>query len=321
MKNLLLFYLLFLSIGEIYAQQAPDASTPSSNAKAKVMTTLTNFTPQKDVMYFNDVVYGHQSDMDLHLQILKPQDFSGKKMPCIIYIQGSAWFKQNCYMGVPKFGDFSKRGYVMALVEYRSSTTAKFPAQLQDVKSAVRFVRKNADKFGVDTTNIFIWGDSSGGNMSLLETLTQDQPSLDTDEYGKTALNVNACVAYYPVTDIIKLRDWAVKGMDHQSPNSPEGVLFGKIPIKENAAKVQTASPIIYISKEKAGKTAPILIMTGNNDHVLPFMQSVELADKLEECGYKYKFYKVEGGDHGSWQFWTKESFDIVDNFFKANMK
>ncbi len=314
----MLLFSTVIAHGQLIFDNSP---TPSSNAKSRQMTTLTQFTVSDDPIYINDVVYAHESNMDLHLQIIKPNATPDKRLPCIIYIQGSAWFKQECHIGVPKFCQFSKRGYIVAMVEYRPSTTAMFPAQLLDVKTAIRFMRKNADKYGVDTNNIFIWGDSSGGNMSLLETLTQDLPSLDTKEYGTTSIAVNACVAYYPVTNILSLRDWSPKEMDHQSPNSPEGVLLGRIPInKENAEKIQTASPIIYVNKKDAKKTPPILIMTGNQDHVLPFMQSVELADKLEDCGYKYKFYKIEGADHGSWQFWTKEAFDIVDIFFKSNM-
>jgi acetyl esterase/lipase len=291
-----------------------------SKAKAKVMTTLTKFTQTSSPMYMNDVVYAHASDMDLHLQIVMPEMAFGKKWPCVVFIQGSAWFKQECHSRMPVFSDFSKRGYVVASVEYRPSTTAIYPAQIQDVKTAVRFLKKNAARYGVDTTNVFIWGDSSGGNMSLLECLTQDVPSLDTKDYGTGSLAVNGCVAFYPVTDIIHLRDYS-HSMDHESPNCPEGVLFGRVPVMENADKMKTASPIEYVSKEKASRTAPILIMTGNNDHVLPFEQSVAMADKLEACGYDYKFYKLDGADHGSWQFWTPETLDIVDQFFKAHIK
>jgi acetyl esterase/lipase len=302
------------------AQPGNDLSAKPSQAQAKQMTTLTQFTNTADPVYMHDVVYRHASDMDLHLQVIMPQMAFGKKWPTVVYIQGSAWYKQDCYAGIPKLMRFAQRGYTVVSVEYRPSTTASYPAQIQDVKSAVRYVRDNATRLGVDTNNIFIWGDSSGGNMSLLETLTQDQPQLDTEDYGKTSIKVNACVAYYPVTDILALKKYP-SNWDHESGNSPEGTLFGHVKVSENADKIQTASPVIYLDKKKALKTAPILIMTGNCDRVLPFEQSVEMADKLEELGYRYKFYKIEGGDHGSWQFWTPEAFTIVDNFLRANMK
>jgi len=320
MKNAIIIMGLVLFTGSVQAQNSKPAFYPSQ-AKANKMTTLTTFTQTSAPIYFNDVVYQHKSDCDQHLQIVTPSMPNGHHWPCIIYIQGSAWFKQECHMKVPMFIELSKKGYVFASVEYRPSTTAVYPAQIQDVKTAVRFMRDHADQYGVDVNNIFIWGDSSGGNMSLLETLTQNIPSLDTEDYGKQSLAVNGCVAFYPVTDVLRLQEFAPKYMDHVSANSPTGVLFGHIPLKGNEDKVKTVSPINYVSKEKAKTTAPILIMTGNNDHVVPFEQSVIMADKLEECGYNYKFYKLEGADHGSWQFWTPEVWSIVDNFFKANMK
>ncbi len=307
-----------------HAQSEFGRDMEPSKAEAKKMRTLTEKDFSKgnpSPVYLHDVVYRQTGDMDLHLQIMLPDFSRDKKWPCIIYIQGSAWFKQDCYAKVPTLLEFSKRGYVIGSVEYHPSTVAAFPAQIQDVKTAVRFMRKNADKYGVDVNNIFIWGDSSGGNMSLLETLTQDVPELDTDEYGTESLAVNACMAYYPVTDVVRIQEFAPEHMDHISADSPTGVLFGRIPVLENADKVKIASPVIYVSPEKAATTSPILIMTGNRDRVLPFEQSVIMADKLEECGYNYTFYKIEGADHGSWEFWTPEVLDIVDNFLKSHIR
>jgi len=317
-------WILFILLCAVSMQAQTNANHPGiapSKTQAKKMSILTGFTPSPSVIYFHDVVYAHESDIDLHLQIVKPDTQAGVKLPCIIYIQGSAWFKQNCYAKIPVLSEFCKRGYVIASVEYRPSTTATYPAQIQDVKTAVRFMRKNAEKYNVDTANLFIWGDSSGGNMSLLEALTQDEPSLDTKDYGTTSLAVNAAVAFYPVTDVLRMQEFAPDYMDHISANSPTGTLFGHIPVMENPDKVKTASPIIYVSKDKASTTAPILIMTGNRDNVVPYEQSVIMADKLEECGYRYTFYKLEGADHGSWEFWTPKTLDIVDRFFKDNLK
>ena len=182
-------------------------------------------------------------------------------------------------------------------------------------------MRRNAEKYGIDTSNIFIWGDSSGGHLSLLETVSQDVEALDTSEaFGGESITVNACVAYYPVSDLTRIQAFAPDYMDHISEKSPVGVLFGNIKVNDNLDKIRVANPIRYVSKERASSTVPIVIVTGNRDNVLPFEQSVIMADKLEECGYDYKFYKIEGADHGSWEFWTTEVLDIVDNFFKTNM-
>lgn len=260
--------------------------------------------------------------MDLHVRIITPGIRSEKPLPCIYFVQGAAWFKQNLDQKLSYLMGFSQRGYIIAMIEHRPSTTAKYPAQIQDVKSAVRFVKDNADKYHIDVNNMFIWGDSSGGNMALLEILTQDVPSLDTpEEYGKQSLAVNACVAFYPVTDVLRMQEFAPDYMDHISANSPTGTLFGHIAVMENPDIVKTVSPIEYVTREKAATTAPIIIVTGNRDNVVPYEQSVIMADKLEANGYDYKFYKIEGGDHGSKEFWSVEVSNLVDNFFKAHMK
>ena len=320
-KKIIIVLLSVLCLQSINAQM-PYREIEASKAQAKKMTALSEFTAFNIPFYLHDVVYAHASGMDLHLQIVMPGYPSpDKKLPCIIYIQGSAWFQQPRFDKITMFTELCKRGYVFASVEYRPSPVASYPAQIQDVKTAIRFMRKNAMRYGVDVNNFFVWGDSSGGNMALLASLTQDQPSLDTEEFGTESIAVNACVAYYPVTDVLRMQEFAPDFMDHISAKSPTGVLFGGISVMENPDKVKTASPVTYVSREKASSTAPLLIMTGNKDRVVPFEQSVIMADKLEECGYNYIFYKIEGGDHGSWEFWSLEAFNIIDNFFKRNIK
>ena len=298
-------------------------SIEPSKAKAKVMTTLTEFTRGSDPSSsYRDEVYAHRSDKDLKLRVIHPANSSGRNLPCIVFVQGAAWFQQDLDQKLTFMLEFCKRGYVIAMVEHRASTTATYPAQIQDVKSAIRYVRDNAARLGVDASNLFIWGDSSGGNMALLATLTQDVVELDTaEEFGKQSIALNACVAFYPVTDVLRMQEFAPDYMDHISKDSPTGILFGHIPVMENPDIVKKASPVEYVSKVKASKTAPIMIVTGNRDNVVPYEQSVIMADKLEEEGYDYKFYKIEGGDHGSWEFWTIETIDMVDGFFKSHLK
>ncbi|MDO4826299.1 MAG: alpha/beta hydrolase [Bacteroidia bacterium] len=315
---------LLLSSQTAFGQWGQFKSIDPSPAKAKVMTTLDKFTYPDEPQFptYRDVVYAHRDSMDLHVRIITPGIRSEKPLPCIFFIQGAAWFKQSLDQKLSYLMGFSQRGYVIAMIEHRPSTTAKYPAQIQDVKSAVRFVRENAGRYHIDPVNMFIWGDSSGGNMALLETLTQDVPSLDTpEEYGKQSLAVNACVAFYPVTDVLRMQEFAPDYMDHISANSPTGTLFGHIPVMENPDIVKTVSPIEYVTKSKASSTAPIIIVTGNRDNVVPYEQSVIMADKLEDNGYDYKFYKIEGGDHGSREFWSAEVSGLVDDFFKAHMK
>ena len=292
-----------------------------SETKMKSAKVLTFDEPGPETVYFHDVNYVSRNGLDLTLQILRPEEknFGFKqKLPCIIVIPGSAWRKQNVYASLPTFTDFSKRGYVIAIVEYTYSDIAPFPAPLQDVKTAIRFMRKNADRYGVDVDNLFVWGDSSGGHLSLMSALTADNTELDTDVYGEYPATVNACVAYYPVTDIKSI---------HIDPNSsstgladsPEGMLLGKVDIDTHIREADFASPVTYVDKDRP--IPPIMIAVGTCDHVLPFSQSEIMAGALEKAGKEYLYYVLKGADHGSWEFWTPKMLNLVDAFIREHMR
>jgi acetyl esterase/lipase len=288
---------------------------PESQAIHKSMKVITISKDLTQINYTHDVKYITRDGLDLTLQILKPKNAKGK-LPCIVYVQGSAWFKQDVYGNLPQLAEFAKRGYIIAIVEYRPSTVAKFPAQLQDAKTAIRFIRKNAETYGVDTDNIFIWGDSSGGHTALMVGLTQNNTELDTEDYKDFSIKVNGIVDFYGPTDISQM-NYSPSTMDHIQAKTPEGMLIGGKNVLENLEEAAKTNPINYLNDAK--KTTPILILHGSKDRLVPFKQSVLLADALKKNNFVYEFYQLKGADHGSSEFWTKEIFDIVENFLKVN--
>ncbi|HEY4324026.1 MAG TPA: alpha/beta hydrolase [Mucilaginibacter sp.] len=291
---------------------------PESTLSSKRMMVLDAGPARTEqINYAHDVKYATHSGMDLHLQIIAPSAINGATLPCIIFIPGSAWMKQNVYNSVFRMAKFTEKGYVVVLVEYRPSSVAPFPAQVQDAKTAVRYMRKNAAKYKIDEKNIFVWGDSSGGHTALFVGLTQDMPDLDMPDYNEFSAGVNATVDYYGPTDISQMA-YRPSTMDHTLPDSPEGLLIGKKNVLESPAEAGKANPIAYIKNGK--KVAPILIMHGSKDRLVPFEQSVLLADALDSHHYTYEFYKLPGADHGSFEFWTEKTFDTVDAFLKENM-
>jgi len=286
---------------------------PESKASSKNMKIINVGKDSSLVSYIHNVKYITRDGMDLTLQIIEPKFGSGK-MPCIVYIQGSAWMKQNVYENLPQLVEFAKRGYVIAIVEYRPSSVAKFPAQLQDTKTAIRFMRANASAFHVDVDNLFVWGDSSGGHTSLMVGLTQNNPELDTKDLNEYPINVNAVVDFYGPTDITQM-NYEPSTWDHMSSKSPEGLLLGGKNVLESKTDAAATNPINYVNDPR--NVAPILIMHGSKDRLVPFKQSVLMADALESKGYRYQFYQLKGADHGSSEFWTKQTFDIVEAFLK----
>ena len=130
---------------------------------------------------------------------------STEKFPLIVFIPGSAWMKQNVFNVLPNMIRMCEKGYVMAVAEYRHSGLAGFPAQAEDAKTAIRFMRLHAAEYHVDAEHIAVWGDSSGGHTALMAGLTiGDYP--DNGTYGDVSSAVNCIVDWYDPTDLISSR-------------------------------------------------------------------------------------------------------------------
>ncbi|MCD7978720.1 MAG: prolyl oligopeptidase family serine peptidase [Tannerellaceae bacterium] len=287
------------------------------------MTELHSFTPdpvipsEEEVEYFKDVVYMTRDGMDLTLQILKPVGGKGK-IPCVVFVQGSAWMKQYVYANVENMKRFASKGYVVAIVEYRPSMVAPFPAQMQDAKTAIRYMRKQAEEYGIDTHNIFLWGDSSGGHTVLMVGVTENMPEMDTPDYNEYSAHVNAVIDYYGCSDVEQMQYTALYG-DRITDKSPEGLLIGGKNVREHMEDIYKTSTVRYMSPDRP--LVPFLIMHGSADKTVPFHQSYLQADAMRKQGHTYQLYKLTGADHGTPEFWSREAFDLVDHFIRINMK
>lgn len=144
--------------------------------------------------FLPNVVYADHSGMELHLQLFLPEDSpQGKRWPLIVFIQGSAWFRQDIFASLQDIVRMGERGYAMAIVEYRPSGTAPFPAQVQDAKTAIRFLKKHAPEYGIDENRVALWGDSSGGHTALLAGFTGDGAP-DADDSDRISASVRCIV-------------------------------------------------------------------------------------------------------------------------------
>ena len=261
--------------------------------------------------YLKDVVYTTKEGQDLKLQIVLPQPYDDeqKRFPCILYVRGSAWMKQQLYADVPQISALAKKGYVVAIVEYRPSEVATFPAQRNDALSAIAYMKEHADEYRLDDRNLFVWGSSSGAHTALFTGLHLGNDTLPA---------INGIIAYCPPTDLLHLKDdptAASKG----DATSPEGLLIGGKAVWEVPEKAREASPLYYI--READDLPPVLLAHGTMDRVVPFSQADALANELEKYGREYEFYALRRADHGSWQFWAPEMIDRVDAFIRTHLK
>ncbi len=197
-------------------------------------------------------------------------------------------------------------GYAVVGVSVRSSTNARFPAQLQDMKAAIRWLRANASAHKLDSSRIAIMGDSSGGWNAAMTALTGDVPELEGN-IGTTgpSSTVRAAVAFYPPTDFRRMDEHMIgdcsnpastnRQMCHDGEGSPESRLVG-CQIQTCPEVVQRANPIRYISKADP----PILILHGEDDRLVPFNQGKSLYEALSAACHDATFIAFPAAGHGT---------------------
>ena len=145
-------------------------------------------------IYKHDVCYMEKDGIQRTLQMIVPEMKPDKSYvyPAILYVQGSAWMKQDNYKRLGVMARLAQRGYVTAILQYRESALASYPAPVEDAKTGVRFLRMHAEEYHIDPENIVIMGDSSGGHTALAAGLTADEDCLDGKIYPEVSCGVKA---------------------------------------------------------------------------------------------------------------------------------
>lgn len=268
-----------------------------------------------DVEFLPDEVYANRDGMNLHLQLLIPKtaEEADRKWPLLVFVQGSAWHKQDLYCHLPNLLRMSQRGYAIAIVEYRPSETAPFPAQVVDTKAAIRFLKINASRYRVDAQRVALWGDSSGGHTALMAGFTGDGEP-DMDAYREQSACVRCIVDWYGPTDIGKMNFYP-SVQDHIGPESPEGCVIGGKNVLENPELAEATVPMNYLERDK--EPPPLLIMHGGSDMLVPFNQSCRLYEKMKELDKTVEFIKLVGANHGFGGFNCEEALDAVEEFIR----
>lgn len=283
-------------------------------------TILADRGQSYQVNYIKDVEYVQRDGKPLHLQLLLPGGLlpgmeSTLRYPLVVYVQGSAWGEQYVYGSLPQLVPLARAGFVVASVKHRPSSQARFPGFLQDVKSAIRFLRANAEKYFIDPSQVGIWGDSSGGHAAQMVGVTGDMEEFKTQDNRELSDGVQAVVDFYGPSDVTHVNDTPRDPIFTADKSKiPEDILFGGC-VVDHPEIAQPGNPINYIEKDKP--LPPFLIAHGDEDPMVPFNQSVLTAQKLLESGHTLEFYKVVGAGHGTFM-WTQELVDLVIRFFKA---
>ena len=274
---------------------------------------------QKDQYYLlQNVTYSEQTGEDLKMSLILPwyqkdDAIPNIPLPLLVFVQGSAWCTPDFDYELPQLAMFARAGFVVATVGHRDCTKGHpFPAYLQDVKCAIRYLRKHAEEYSIDPEHVVIWGTSSGGNTALLVGLTGDEERYETAEHQGYSDKVNAVVSCFGPTNIERLMKPYIEageiGLGYALCGSDDMEVWKKV-----AAEM---SPVTHV---EAGKEyPPFLLLHGTEDPVVLPDQMEEMYYKLLDCGVDAKAYLVDGAVHEG-NFWSEKSKSLILNFLTEN--
>ncbi len=262
------------------------------------------------VKALKDLEYGKIGERKLLLDLYLPEK-AEDKLPVIVWVHGGGWrngSKENCFA---LQNGFVQKGFAVASVGYRLTDEAIFPAQIEDCKSAVRWLRANADKYNLDADHIGAWGSSAGGHLVALLGTTGDIKDFDKGDNLQFSSAVQAVCDYYGPVDFLAFL--TTPGYEKQvNLESSKTKLLGGTVI-ENQEKAKKASPTTYVSKGDA----PFLIIHGDKDPTVHVGQSAMFCDMLKKAGVETEYHCIEGAKHGGPEFSSPKIISIVDAFFK----
>jgi acetyl esterase/lipase len=269
MKQFVCGFLLLLSVGVGVAKAQQRPQVPAG------------------VAYFADVEYGVGGGEKLRLDLARPEKLN-KAAPCIVAIHGGGWAGGNRQQLTEVILKLAQQGYVAATISYRLAPKHRFPAQVEDVKCAVRYLRAHAEEHQIDPQRIGAVGFSAGAHLAmLLGTMGKNDGLEGTGGHADQPSQVQCVVALFGPTDLTRTN----------FPAFSAGLInnfLGSIP-EEDQGERKRASPITYLD---AGD-APLLIFHGTKDKLVPHSQATLMADAMTEAGVPGRVELLIGADHG----------------------
>ncbi|HSG73431.1 MAG TPA: alpha/beta hydrolase [Planctomycetaceae bacterium] len=253
---------------------------------------------RKDIEYA--IVGEHRLLLDLHVPATEGPH------PLVVWVHGGAW-RSGSKDAMP-LGALVELGYAIASVDYRLSPVAPFPAQVHDIKAAIRFLRASHEKYGLKTGKIAIAGASAGGHLAALVGVTNGLEPLEgtVGEHLDQSSDIAAIIDMYgPANFLTILGQSTPHGLGVRIPALQ--LLLRKQP-EDDPALARLASPVFHIDKDDP----PLLLIHGVQDPQVPISQSLELHGAYRQKGRPVHLHMIYDGLHGGPQFTDKERIDLM---------
>ena len=270
---------------------------------------------REGVTVIDGEIYSVTEDGILRMDCFYDQQIKEKK-PAIIWIHGGGFTEEDISRKCRperRFLHLVKEGYFLASIDYRLAQVRPFPAQMEECKCAVRYLRKNADKFGIDPERIGIWGESCGGQIAGLMSVSEGIPDFE-DKGGCEGVSseIQAAVSWYGALDALEFHNIRMAVDPDYPPRF--AVIYGGSPEKMKDVLNKT-NPMTYINK----KHCPLLAMSSDTDDRISYTVYIEFCEQAEKYGNFAKYVVVKNQGHG---YFEGEEYDqTLYDFFAEHLK
>lgn len=258
-----------------------------------------------------DITYARYGERTLEMDVYRPKTAWGK-LPAIICIHGGGWAKGNRTSHATIAQALAARGFVAATISYRLSGEAQFPAAIHDCKAAVRFLRANADAYGIDADYIGAMGSSAGGHLTALLASSPDVPELEGNG-GNPGFSsaIQAAIPMGAQTDFLSARNKEISAKRDIWKQFMGGSQI------QQPQRYRLASPLTHLSS----KSAPTWLISGELDD--PSTHADAFRKKLSKLGIDNKLHLLKDAPHGfaNTTVWFDQMIDIADTFFTKTLK
>lgn len=257
-----------------------------------------------------EITFARVNDTDLKLDLYQPD---GPPAGLIVWVHGGAW-RGGSRAGVDLQG-MTELGWAVASVDYRLSTTARFPAQIHDIKAAIRFLRASAAAYGYPSDKFVIAGSSAGGHLAALVGVTNGHAGLEgtVGDHPGVSSDVQAIVDLYGASNLTTiLAQSTPHGLGMRAP-ALDLLLGGQPGVVPELARL--ASPVFQLDAHDP----PLYLTHGDQDPQMPIEQSYEFDAAYRKLGLPVQFEVQPGSGHGGPAFTSAASLHQIDGFLRAH--
>ncbi len=268
-----------------------------------------------DTRLFCNLAYTHRStdnspDAALYFHLIMPTGKKGEKFPLLVYIGGGSWRTSKPERHLPELNFFAQKGFAVASIQYRTTESSSFPAQIEDVRTSIRYFRSHAEDYNIDPEHIFVMGASAGAYLAAMATILANKPTFRGDSYPEVSDRIDGAICLYGIFDFSMYM------------KSIEGDWDKALPIRlfipqYTPDALHRADAETYIT----GKTAPFLLLHGTADMIIPYQQSSHFHDLLEKAGSDVSLYLLNYAKHASEEFSQPEVQKIELSFMEQILR